>query len=255
MVYRKNNTNIFCIIYFLILLIPFIYFHNIGSIVHASSSIIINEIMYDPTGSDTGYEWIELYNPLSTPVVLTGWKIQIAGTTFTDSSVLGEGTISSQSYYLICESKVEGCDMYVSKIAMQNGGDATDGVQILDSKGNVVDTVLYDTPNKNSLTKENGTVALDSETATPSGSGKSIGRKNMIDTDNSYNDFYVFDIPTPGEDNPTSTVLVPTGQFPILILLLLLFILLTYSDRLNHYSLNLISRFNATNNKNKANNS
>lgn len=202
--------------------------------------------MYDPAGTDSGYEWIELYNPLDTQITITGWKFQVAGTTFTDTTTVGEGVIGAKSYILICENKVEGCDIYVSKLAMQNGGDSTDGIQILDSKGNVVDTVLYDKPNKNSLTKENGTISPDSETAPPSGSGKSIGRKNMIDTDNSYNDFYIFDTPTPGDTNTTSTVLIPTGQFPVLISFILLFILLTYSDTLKQYSINLISRFNGT---------
>ena len=26
------------------------------------AQVVINEVLYDPTGSDTGNEWIELYN-------------------------------------------------------------------------------------------------------------------------------------------------------------------------------------------------
>ncbi len=234
------------IAYFSLILILIFSISNINRSTFASSSIVINEFLYDPIGSDLGYEWIELYNPLNTPITLTGWKIQVAGTVFTDSAILVETIIESKSYILICESKVEGCDIYVSKLAMQNGGGASDGIQILDSKGNVIDTVIYDTPNTNNLTKEDGTIVPDNQTASTTGSGKSLGRKNMIDTDNSYNDFYVFETPTPKQANSSDTVLQPTGHFPTLLLLILLFILLTYSDRLNQYRIILISKFNAT---------
>lgn len=40
-----------------------------------NSQIIINEIMYNPDGSDTGREWIEIFNNGSETVNLTGWKL------------------------------------------------------------------------------------------------------------------------------------------------------------------------------------
>ncbi|HRI05805.1 MAG TPA: lamin tail domain-containing protein [Candidatus Dojkabacteria bacterium] len=223
-----------------------IFFQNINLPTYASSSIIINEILYDPVGTDSGYEWIELYNPLSTSITLTGWKIQVAGTTFVDTTILPTTTIQPNTYLLVCESKVVGCDVYVTKLALQNGGDSTDGVQILDAKGNVVDTVLYDDPNSNNLTNEQGVVALNNQTATPSASGESLGRKNMIDTDNSHSDFYVFSSPTPKAANPTSDELQPAGEVPVLILFILLFILLTYSDRLKQYRITLSEYLHAT---------
>ncbi len=46
----------------------------------AHAAVVINEIMYDPPGADSGQEWIELYNNSdSSPVDLTGW-------TFSDGS-------------------------------------------------------------------------------------------------------------------------------------------------------------------------
>lgn len=38
-------------------------------------SVIINEVMFDPEGSDTGGEWIELYNGSSGQVDISGWEI------------------------------------------------------------------------------------------------------------------------------------------------------------------------------------
>lgn len=42
--------------------------------------VIVNEIMADPFGSDTNQEWIELYNPGSTPVDIQGWQIRDCAT-------------------------------------------------------------------------------------------------------------------------------------------------------------------------------
>jgi cardiolipin synthase A/B len=38
-------------------------------------TILINEIMYHPTQPDSTNEWIELYNPTTEPIDLTGWAI------------------------------------------------------------------------------------------------------------------------------------------------------------------------------------
>jgi hypothetical protein len=42
------------------------------------SSVVINEIMYNPSGSDNGHEWIEIYSDL--PVNLSSWKFFEANT-------------------------------------------------------------------------------------------------------------------------------------------------------------------------------
>ena len=38
-------------------------------------SISINEILYNPNGTDTGHEWVEIYNNDSDTYNLTGWKL------------------------------------------------------------------------------------------------------------------------------------------------------------------------------------
>jgi len=40
-----------------------------------ASSVVINEVMFDPEGSDTGAEWIELYNGSNEQVDISGWEI------------------------------------------------------------------------------------------------------------------------------------------------------------------------------------
>jgi len=38
--------------------------------------VVVNEVMVNPYGDDTGQEWIELYNPGNTPVDLNGWTVK-----------------------------------------------------------------------------------------------------------------------------------------------------------------------------------
>jgi len=37
--------------------------------------VLISEVLYDPSGSDTGREWVELYNPTGQVVDLSGWSL------------------------------------------------------------------------------------------------------------------------------------------------------------------------------------
>ncbi|MEM3754917.1 MAG: lamin tail domain-containing protein, partial [Candidatus Bathyarchaeia archaeon] len=41
--------------------------------------VIINEVELNPPGADYGNEWLELYNPTSSSIDLTGWKIYASG--------------------------------------------------------------------------------------------------------------------------------------------------------------------------------
>jgi len=47
-----------------------------------AQDVVINEVLYDPDGADTGYEWIELYNNSSLALNLQDWTIEKAGTSF-----------------------------------------------------------------------------------------------------------------------------------------------------------------------------
>ena len=41
----------------------------------ALAQVVINEVLFDPTGSDTGLEWVELYNASDSAVNLSGWQL------------------------------------------------------------------------------------------------------------------------------------------------------------------------------------
>lgn len=191
-----------------------------------SSGVIINEIFFDPIGTDSPNEWIELYNPTDTSITMTNWKILVAGSNFVESSIF-TGQIPSHEYFLICENNVQNCNVNVSKIAMQNGGGATDALSILDNTAQIVDQVFYDTPNINNLKDSFGNIVLNSNSSLIGESGESLGRSNMIDTNISSEDFFVFSNPTPGLENVgqiTEEELPETGDYTLMVMILLIFI-------------------------------
>ena len=113
---------------------------------HSESTLIINEIMYDPL---TGHaEWVELFNPGSIGIDLCGWKISDS-----DSSkkavVTEQGTIVPPSgYAVISENPIiynypasEGIFLTVEEFPRLNND--ADAVILFDPLGIVVDRVDY----------------------------------------------------------------------------------------------------------------
>jgi hypothetical protein len=190
------------------------------------SGVIINEIFFDPVGSDSPNEWIELYNPTDQTVSMNNWKIHVAGSSFTESSTF-TGQIPSHEYYIICENNVPNCNLYVPKIAMQNGGGATDAVSIVNNNWVVIDQVFYDIPNVNNLKDMFGNTVLSNSASVIGVSGESLGRSSFIDTNISAQDFFVYTTPTPGSQNSSEIIeeeLPQTGDYSLIIVILLIFI-------------------------------
>ncbi|PIY96687.1 MAG: hypothetical protein COY66_03520, partial [Candidatus Kerfeldbacteria bacterium CG_4_10_14_0_8_um_filter_42_10] len=139
--------------------------------------VVINEAVYDPAGTDLGYEWIELYNPTASSVNLADWKIQAGGSSFQDvSTIPSENPIilNPGGFYLIGELEVSGANLNVERIAFQNGGSETDGIRILNGSGAVIDTLLYDEPNANNLPDDSGNPGT--SFAADVAAGSSLGR-------------------------------------------------------------------------------
>jgi lamin tail-like protein len=120
------------------------------------SSVVLNEVYYDAPGSDTGNEWVELLNAGGATVDLAGWKIDRGGTTFSAVFTFPDGAgIAPGAYLLVGEAAVSGA-AFTGTFAFQNGGEATDGIRLVDRSGAVVDVVLYDEPNTNGLPDRSG---------------------------------------------------------------------------------------------------
>lgn len=166
---------------------------------HLSATIKINEVYYDPTGSDSGYEWIELYNPTDQPVDINGWKIEKAGTSFATAVTLESVIIQPLSFYILGEEFVSEAD-YICELGLQNGGSATDGIRLISSDNLYTDTILYDEPNSNLLSDDINNPGV---TFAPDvSSGHSLARiSDGFDSDNSLLDWADCENPTPGSSN------------------------------------------------------
>jgi len=167
-----------------------------------AQGVVINEVLYDPDGSDSGYEWIELYNNSDQSVNLNGWMIRKAGSQFElvyAFDLFSGYTIPSHSYFLIGEEFVPDTDLTTS-LAFQNGGSETDGIRLISADGLYTDTILYDSPNANELPDD---ISNPGEYFAPDVSdGNTLARKHDgEDSNNCEIDFFECEDPTPGEAN------------------------------------------------------
>lgn len=162
------------------------------------SSVVLNEVFYDPVGPDAGYEWLELYNPTDEPINLEGWILEKARTTFTEIYEFEYIIIPAKGFLLIGEEYVKDADIKAT-LAFTNAGSSTNGVRIRCPDTGYTDTVLYHEPNSYDLTWDCG------EHKTPFvptvQEGNSLARKyDGVDTD-LPKDWFECTNPTPGTTN------------------------------------------------------
>lgn len=162
---------------------------------HADSgSVVINEIQYGDKSSATD-EFIELYNPGDTPVVLDKYKLTKKTSTGTESNLVSSakfsGTIAARGYFVIAPpayaSSIQ-ADLAYSGATYSLADNNT--VLLYDNKNNLLDTVGWGS-------------AKDFEGAPASAfdAGQSIGRIDGKDTDDNSKDFFLLDSPSPGKEN------------------------------------------------------
>ncbi len=160
-------------------------------------TVKINEILYDPEGSDSDKEWIEFYNNSDSAISLKSWKIYLGGNSFALAYTFPEVSIKAKGFLVV--GFPDFCDLQ-ENFAFQNGGSATDGVKLEDSAGVCRDVLLYDSPNSNSLAIEDGSIG--NKFAPDVSSGHSLARKiDGKDSDNCEEDFIECAEPTPGKSN------------------------------------------------------
>ncbi|MEA2082244.1 MAG: lamin tail domain-containing protein [Elusimicrobiota bacterium] len=170
-----------------------------------AGSVVINEFVYDPDGSDEGYEWIELYNNTSSTIAITGWKIRKSDsvTGFEDFITISSPTksfaIGPKSFFLMTQSKVHticgwdaGYPDFIYSDELQMSNSSLQGICLTDGTDLEKDRVAYDDVAASDVYGEGGTSALDA------GGGESLTRDPAgADSDNNAVDFYVNSFPTP----------------------------------------------------------
>lgn len=102
----------------------------------AANEILINEVELNPPGTDSGSEKVELYNPSSSAIDVSGWTVSsIAGATAT--VVINEGTIISPQSYLIVGRNLQWLDNGGEVIELRNNsGMLTDSVSPFSDEDN-----------------------------------------------------------------------------------------------------------------------
>lgn len=124
----------------------------------ASSDVIVTEIMYNPSGSDGGHEWVELYNTSTESVTITGgsasgaWRLNdgSANRTFAESAYQGSMVIEPGAFAVLVQNPVtfktdypdfDGAVIQVSAMNLNNT-EATVGLRI-GSSGDFWSQITY----------------------------------------------------------------------------------------------------------------
>jgi len=164
-----------------------------------TAEVVINEIMYDPSGTDTGYEWIELYNNGNSDINLEGARLQKAGNSFVTVFTFPHYILRAKRFVLIGEVNITQA-LFTANLELYNGGSDTDGVRYISADGNYTDTVLYDNPNENNLVDDTGDTGQ--YFAPDVTAGYSLARRvDGWDSNNCEDDFVAETSPTPGLPN------------------------------------------------------
>ncbi len=163
-----------------------------------AASVLINEVLYDPDGPDTGLEFVELLNCGSSAVLLTGWTLETGnGANPDDWTVEWTGgdfdRLEPGEILLIGESDVVPTPDVVEPLDLQNG---PDGLRLTDGT-DVVDVVGWGHP----LPPE----YYEGEPADDTSLGMSLARvPDCFDEGVNASDFAASD-PTPGRRNAEAT--------------------------------------------------
>lgn len=69
----------------------------------ATDHVVISEVLYDPLATESGGEFVELYNPTSYDIGIGNWNIATE-TSLTDATIPENTIIKAYGYYLIADS-------------------------------------------------------------------------------------------------------------------------------------------------------
>jgi hypothetical protein len=121
--------------------------------VYASSGLVITEIMYDPSGSDTNREWVEVYNSGAGDIDLAGHFLLTDGLTSAHHSLVPQGSsvIPAGGYAVIVQDPTGFRGDYPNYSGLMfdsswTGLTTTAGktIVVIDPQSAVLDSVNYD---------------------------------------------------------------------------------------------------------------
>jgi len=167
----------------------------------ANGHVVINELVPNPPSSDSGHEWLELYNPTCAAVPIAGWVVEAGTSSFSATFTLPSGaSIPSLGYVVIGGAQVGFADYKkTTALNMGNASGSADAVRLVNGSV-VVDTVVYGSPNSDGFVDDTGSVATSLAPA-PTSSQALARSPNGSDTDACGTDFVATFTLTPGAAN------------------------------------------------------
>lgn len=159
-------------------------FWQLGGGPPPSPQPILSEVMYDPTGSDGGLEWVELYNPTSESIDLSGFSLGSGGSGWTSTVAQLSGTLLPGETWVVggaTSSASNGNPTFDQVLDfspdLQNSGTDGDGVALFAVVATLVtsttvpiDAVVYGPNNASGLIDESGSANAPEVGDAPGGS-------------------------------------------------------------------------------------
>ncbi|HQP33961.1 MAG TPA: lamin tail domain-containing protein [Polyangiaceae bacterium] len=165
-----------------------------GGASNPNCHLVINEIMVGSSSSASD-EFVEIYNPCSSPVDLSGWNLVYRSATGSSDIKLVDLSslaIGAQGYLVLAGSEFSGnADQTWTSGGLASAGG---GVALRDSTDEAVDSIGYGSAN-------NGLIEGGAAPEAPEYDSSLARTPNGNDTDNNASDFQVAASPTPGKAN------------------------------------------------------
>jgi PKD repeat protein len=113
-----------------------------------TGDININEIIYNPSGTDIDHEWLELYNNDTTDIDITDWRFYEAGINHSLTLIQGSMVIPAEGYAIIADNATtfldveDGCNCTVidSAFSLNNSGEY---IALKNATLGIIDEVAY----------------------------------------------------------------------------------------------------------------
>ncbi len=146
--------------------------------------LILSEVFYDRSGTDNGFEWVEIYNSSSQSIDLASFSLGNGGTAYTSSKVQLSGTVAAGTTFVVgglTSDSTNANPTFDQAIDFspdfQNSGSTGDGVALFNvpavaitSSTVPIDAVVYGPNNTNGLIDETGSANAPEVGDAPGGS-------------------------------------------------------------------------------------
>lgn len=165
--------------------------------------VVINELFYDPSGGDTGEEWIELYNNESSAISIDGYCLYASG----EHYVFGSFTLGAGAYIVVhwnAEGTDSSTDLYTGTTGWSNMGNSSGSVALWNThdshtQDTIVDFMEYGAGGQSFESAAAGAgIWTAGDYAPDVDTGHSLEYDGLGDTGSNWFDQTV---PTPGADN------------------------------------------------------